>query len=323
MFDIVGILSLLLKLALAAFLVLKVYLLCTTAQCTSKKRMDGKVVIITGSNSGIGKQTAKDLVRRGARVIMGCRDLVKAAEAATEILDEVPGGQIVMKKIDNCDFESVRAFAREILKEEEKIDVLINNAGTTGDSKFILTSDGFEQTYQTNYLAPFLLTELLVPILKKSAPSRVINVGSLAYMFVRTDTDTLARDFRSPGKAPRLRYCETKQLLLKWTRALHEELKGSGVTVNVVHPGVVLTPLTFKCFSWYNFWSSLWLVTCGRSPKSGAQTLIHLSVESIAPEDNGHYWAECRRKATSRGNDPHDNARAVDITRRELKIKRS
>ena len=161
---------------------------------------------------------------------MGCRDLNKADRAARELLEEKPTGQIIVKYIDCCDLKSVRAFASDIIREVEKVDVLINNAGVCGDhTEFTL--DGFESIFQTNYLAPVLLTELLLPLLKKSAPSRVINVGSYSYVIGGCNLNTLAEDLKSCPRSPVTRYGDSKLLLMMFSKALHQELDGSGELV--------------------------------------------------------------------------------------------
>lgn len=160
-------------------------------------------------------------------MIMGCRDSNKARRAARELMEEKPTGKIVMKYLDCCDLSSVRAFAMDISREMDKVDVLINNAGVCGDHTHF-TVDGFESIFQTNFLAPFLLIELLLPMLKKSAPSRIINVGSSSYLIAECDLNTLADDFKSCPSLCVVRYGESKLLLMMYSRALHKELEGSG-----------------------------------------------------------------------------------------------
>ena len=120
----------------------------------------GKTVVLTGANTGIGKETALDLVKRGAKVILACRDEQRATDAAKDIIAET-----------GSDKESVRAFARLINETEERLDILVNNAGFIGS--YQLTKDGYESIFQVNYLSHFLLTLLLLDKMKKSAPSRI------------------------------------------------------------------------------------------------------------------------------------------------------
>ncbi|KAH7971355.1 hypothetical protein HPB49_022364 [Dermacentor silvarum] len=151
----------------------------TVGQCTSTRDMSGKTVIITGASSGIGKATARELCRRNARVILACRDEAKARATADEIEDDT-GVRPACMQLDLCSLASVRQFAHQVLAQEERLDVLINNAGTLPPPERTETEDGFEMTFQANHLGHFLLTNLLIDLLKKSAPSRIINVGSMA-----------------------------------------------------------------------------------------------------------------------------------------------
>lgn len=309
-----------LKLLIAALVLVVVYIRLTIGRCKSSKRLEGKVVIITGANSGIGREAARDLLKRGARVILACRNLMKANEVASEFRDEILEADVSVKQLDLCDFDSVRNFASEILKEEKKIDILINNAGLSGDL-YKKTVDGFEEIYQANYLGPFLLTELLLPLLKKSSPSRIINTGSMAYMFGKINEQQLETELRSEYPRAGNRYCDSKLAMLMWTRGLGAELKNSGVTVNVIHPGVVWSNFAGGMVTFDNMMTRFILFVFGRNSLDGAQTLIHLSVDSIADRENGQYWAECAKKSTWRGNDESRNKFLVEGTRKLLKLK--
>ena len=136
----------------------------------------GKTVVITGGNTGIGKETARILAWRKARVIIGCRDITKGLQAAAEIIENTGNRNVEVKKLDLSLFKSVRKFAEEINEEEDRVDVLINNAGYFGP--YLSTVDGLENTIQVNYLSHFLLSRLLLDKLKSCSPSRIINVSS-------------------------------------------------------------------------------------------------------------------------------------------------
>ncbi|KAG0425210.1 hypothetical protein HPB47_027613 [Ixodes persulcatus] len=146
-----------------ALFLLKVYVLATVGRCTSMKDMSGKTVVVTGANAGIGKETAKELARRNARVILACRNQDKARLAARDILSDT-GNQVVCMQLDLCSLKSVRRFAKDILEREDRLDVLINNAGIMPPVRRDETEDGFESTFQANYLGPFLLTHLLLGV---------------------------------------------------------------------------------------------------------------------------------------------------------------
>uniref|UniRef100_A0A3Q3K572 Uncharacterized protein n=1 Tax=Monopterus albus TaxID=43700 RepID=A0A3Q3K572_MONAL len=144
--------------------------------CRSKVRLDGKTVLITGANTGIGKETALDM----AQVNLACRDMTRARIAADEIRQKSGNDNVVMKELDLASLQSVRDLARDIQVNEQRLDILINNAGIMMCSKW-KTEDGFEMQFGVNHLGHFLLTNCLLDLLKKSAPSRIVIVSSLAH----------------------------------------------------------------------------------------------------------------------------------------------
>lgn len=145
--------------------------------CKSKAKLNGKTAIITGSNTGIGKETAKELAKRGARIIMACRNIKEGIKAADEIKQITGNDNIVVKELDLASFKSIRNFAGNINSYEVRVDILVNNAGVflCPQSK---TEDGFEMHFGVNYLGHFLLTLLLVEKIKKSSSARIINLTS-------------------------------------------------------------------------------------------------------------------------------------------------
>ncbi|XP_077576457.1 uncharacterized protein crdhl isoform X1 [Stigmatopora nigra] len=148
--------------------------------CRSGRRQDGKTVLVTGANTGIGKETCRELARRGARVVMACRDMSRAGRAAQEIRASTGNGNVVTRHLDLASLYSVRQFAKDFLESEDRLDLLINNAGVMMCPRG-LTEDGFETQFAVNHLSHFLLTNLLLPKLKSSAPSRVVTVASVAH----------------------------------------------------------------------------------------------------------------------------------------------
>ncbi|CAL1265550.1 unnamed protein product [Larinioides sclopetarius] len=149
-------------------------------ECTSQAKLHNKTVVITGANTGIGKETALDLAARGARVIIGCRDIEKGRKAAEDINEQIKDTQVIVKYLDLASFASIRKFAAEILKSEPQIHILVNNAGVMACPKS-KTEEGFETHFGVNYLGHFLLTNLLLDRIKASAPARIVNVSSLIY----------------------------------------------------------------------------------------------------------------------------------------------
>ena len=186
----------------------------------------GKTAVVTGANTGIGKETALDFAQRGARVILACRDGDKAKDAAREITAETGSDKVVVRILDLGSFESVRAFAKLINETEERLDILVNNAGLSGT--YILTKDGYESIFQVNYLSHFLLTLLLIEKLKKSAPSRIVNVSSLGHEAKDADFRGHLEDFTPPKETCDLvsRYCQSKLAQVVFTKDLSRRLEG-------------------------------------------------------------------------------------------------
>ncbi|XP_059811457.1 retinol dehydrogenase 12 isoform X2 [Hypanus sabinus] len=189
--------------------------------CTSNARLDGKTVVITGANTGIGKETARDLAQRGARVILACRDLTKAEAAAQDIREDTGSKQVIVRELDLANTRSIYQFAENIIKEEKVLNILINNAGVMM-CPFMKTSDGFEMQFGVNHLGHFLLTFLLLDHLKKSSPARIINLSSLAHGFGRINFKDLHSENSYDGGSA---YCQSKLANILFTRELAKRLK--------------------------------------------------------------------------------------------------
>eukprot|EP00058_Branchiostoma_floridae_P005987 XP_002591475.1 hypothetical protein BRAFLDRAFT_105245 [Branchiostoma floridae] len=158
--------------------------------CRSDARLDGKTAIVTGANSGIGRAAAQELAARGARVILACRDMTKAETAASDIRQATGNGNVVAGKLDLASLASVREFADHVNREEERLDILINNAGVMWCPQQY-TADGFELQFGVNHLGHFLLTHLLLDLLTRSAPSRVVTVSAVGHAHANIDFDNL------------------------------------------------------------------------------------------------------------------------------------
>ena len=206
--------------------------------CTSKSKMTGKTVIITGANTGIGKETAVDLARRGATVIMACRDLKRSKVALDEIVKRSGSSSVILKHLDLASMKSIHEFAKYINMNVAKLHVLINNAGLISTPERLETEDGFEQTIAVNHLGHFLLTNLLLDLLKKSAPSRVVVVSARGHHGFLTSRSPFQFDNMqseisySNWKA----YGQSKLANILFTRELARRLNGTGVTANSLHP---------------------------------------------------------------------------------------
>ncbi|XP_019782919.1 retinol dehydrogenase 13 isoform X1 [Tursiops truncatus] len=232
--------------------------------CPSKTTIPGKTVIVTGANTGIGKQTALELARRGGTIILACRDLEKCEAAAKEIRGETLNHRVNARHLDLASLKSIREFAAKIseagciitpvtegeteshicphpcLPEEERVHILINNAAVMRCPHWT-TEDGFEMQLGVNYLGHFLLTNLLLDKLKASAPSRIINLSSLAHVAGHIDFEDLNWEKRKYDT--KAAYCQSKLAVVLFTKELSRRLQGTGVTVNALHPGVARTEL--------------------------------------------------------------------------------
>jgi retinol dehydrogenase-14 len=201
--------------------------------------MKGKTCIVTGSNSGIGKETALALAKMNATVVMVVRNGERGEKARAEIVRETENGGVQMMICDLSSMDSIRRFAKEFKDVYPRLDVLINNAGGFF-AKRQTTVDGFERTVAVNYLAPFLLTHELLPLLKSSAPSRIVNVGSGLSSSGKIVLDDLQCEKSYGGMKA---YANSKLMLTMYTYELARSLEGSGVTANVLEPGFVATNL--------------------------------------------------------------------------------
>ena len=204
---------------------------------TEQQDLTGKVVLVTGANAGIGRETSLALVRKGATVVMAARNPEKGADAVAYVTHRADRGRAVLGQLDLASFASIRSFAAWFLDEFDRLDVLVNNAGLIVDTRFE-TEDGFEEMFGVNHLGHFLLTDLLRDRLVASAPARVVVVSSLAHRLavrgLRRDDLQAKRRFHGFSV-----YGRSKLANLLFANELARQLEGSGVTVNAVHPGSV------------------------------------------------------------------------------------
>lgn len=208
----------------------------------------GKVVIVTGSNTGIGKETALALAENGLHVIMACRSMEKAAVARDEIIAATGNKNVQCMKLNLASFKSIRAFADEFLATGLPLHILINNAGVMGVDRRE-TDDGLEYHIGVNHFGPFLLTMLLLRRIAESRPSRIINVSSLSSRYFTIDKD----DLMSTRKYNRFAaYARSKLANIYFTRALAKRVEDTGITSNSVHPGIAYSDMS-RNLSSYNF----------------------------------------------------------------------
>lgn len=253
----------------------------------------GKIAIVTGSNTGIGKETARDLARRGATVVLACRD-VKKAEAAKADIEVSTGSKLVsVMELDLGSMDSVRAFARRFGETHEKLHLLVNNAGLW-TTKRSTTKDGFETTFGVNHLGTFLLTTELVPLLEASAPSRVVVLSSgLHYRgkMVWDDLQFERRKFDGPTA-----YNQSKLANVLFANALARRLEKKGVTVSSVHPGVVATELARDYPKILVKLFHLFLL----SPEEGARCSLHVATSPELDGKTGLYFEKSKPKVAAK-----------------------
>eukprot|EP00057_Strongylocentrotus_purpuratus_P033097 XP_790111.3 PREDICTED: retinol dehydrogenase 12 [Strongylocentrotus purpuratus] len=265
-----------------------------TRRVKSRVSLKGKTVIITGANAGIGRETAVDLASRGARVIMGCRNPLKAQAALAEVRKRSNNNDVIFKQVDVSDLKSVRNFAEEILREEERLDILINNAGI-GWTKYSMTPEGFDMVMGTNHVGHFVLTMTLIDLIKNSAPSRIINVSSLAHQFAeKVDYANKSGE----GVSEYDFYNRSKLANILFAKELARRLEGTGVTAYSLHPGAVYSSLwgtmresSGNKFLHYLFLPFLMFFFLGE--KDGAQTTIYCAIDESITHLSGGYFANC------------------------------
>ena len=234
--------------------------------------MTGKRVIVTGPTSGVGREIALQLADRGAEVILACRDIKKGEDLAKEI-EQRTGSKAVVMMIDTSSQESIREFAREFLDRFDRLDVLINNAaGNRGTLPRNKSVDGIELTFATNVLGYFLLTQELLDLLKKSAPSRIINVAStFASDLDLDDLQFERRPFESFKAYAQSKACDR---LLTW--ALARRLEGTGVTANAMTPGLITETELYRNAT-PELVQRLTKISGGRTSANGADTAVWLA----------------------------------------------
>ncbi|XP_031428143.1 dehydrogenase/reductase SDR family member 13a.2 isoform X2 [Clupea harengus] len=264
------------------------------AECKSSAGMAGKTVIITGGNTGIGKATATELAKRGARVILACRNKHKAEQAIADIERETGSTDVQYMHLDLASLQAVRCFAQTFLKTESRLDLLINNAGLVADGR---TEDGFGIEFGVNHLGHFLLTCLLLDRLKEAPQSRVVTLTSMAHRWGKIDFDALVtnKDLGEGRYSWQFfnAYCNSKLCNSLFTHELAKRLRGTNVTCYSVHPGVVRTELSRHV----SLWQMVIVVPISRlfflDPKAGAQTTLYCALQEGIEPLSGRYFFCC------------------------------
>jgi NAD(P)-dependent dehydrogenase (short-subunit alcohol dehydrogenase family) len=280
----------------------------------TENTLQEKICLVTGSTSGIGKVTARELAHRGATVVLVSRSRVKGETTQAEIKQATGNHNVELLVADLSALEDVRKLATEFQHSHDHLHLLVNNAGCAYPRR-TLTPDGFEATLAVNYLAPFLLTELLLATLKASAPARIINVSSAQHANAHIEFDNL----QGEKKYGNLRnYNQAKLAVLLWTYELARRLEGTGVTVNALHPGVVASNFV----AGMNGPAALFM-KLGKplllTPEKGAQTTFYLATSPEVEGVTGKYFVKSHETKSSRGSyDQAISSRLWEVTEQLL-----
>ncbi len=258
-------------------------------------RMQGRTVLISGANQGIGKASAIALGKMGAKLVLVCRNAEKARAAIADI--EREGAKDVELILGDLSLQSdVRRVAAEFKAKHSRLDVLLNNAGVLVTSRRV-TAEGIEETFALNHLGYFLLTSLLLDVLKASGPARVVSVSSRAHERAKMNWDDLQFQ-KTPYSAIGV-YSQSKLCNILFTRELARRLEGTGVTANCLHPGVVATGFGH---TYGGFFSAVLKVARPFliKPEDGAKTSIYLASSPEVEGVTGKYFDKCKAVEPSR-----------------------
>lgn len=257
--------------------------------------MEAPVCLITGANSGIGKAAALGLARQGCRVVMVCRDTRRCEAARSDIVDQSGNPDVDLLMADLASQVSVRALAATVQKNYPKLEVLINNAGI-GKAERVLSEEGLELTFAVNHLAPFLLTNLLLPTLKASAPARIINVSSVVHRWAYLDFDNLQGEQRYRMDSA---YNQSKLANVFFTYELARRLRGTGITANSLEPGMTRTRFAREYRGFKKLMTRLWRPFM-KTPEQAAETILYLATSGEVEGVSGKHFVNKRPVTSSK-----------------------
>ena len=251
--------------------------------------------MITGANTGIGKETARKIAALDAHVIMVCRNLEKGEAARQEIIQETNNKNVELLICDLASLKDVKLFSEELLKSYSNLHVLVNNAGVFR-MKRTTSVDGYELTFAVNYLAHFYLTKLLLPLLRNSSPSRIVNLSSDIHKFFKIKLKDLLLEKRYSGQQA---YSNSKTAMVLFTSKLVRELEGTRVSAFTVNPGHVKTQLTTEGLpKWMNTMSKL--IPNRRTLAQGAETSVYAAASTDLEGVTGKYFTDCKETKTAK-----------------------
>jgi NAD(P)-dependent dehydrogenase (short-subunit alcohol dehydrogenase family) len=283
---------------------------------------DGKVVLITGGNAGVGKETAVGLAREGAQVVFTARDTARGAAALAEVRERSGNDSVELMSLDLASFASIHRFADEFLSTHDRLDVLVNNAGLVQGTR-TLTEDGFETTFGVNHLGHFLLTSLLLDRLRASAPSRVVVVSSHAHKQARSglDFDDLQSERRY---TPFGVYSKSKLANIYFAQELARRFDPSEVTANALHPGFVASRFGRDGDGGRLGEIGMLLGSpLAISPEKGALTSIWLASSPDVEGTTGGYFYKCKPSTPSKAAQDAEAARRLWAISEDLVADRS
>ncbi len=258
--------------------------------------MKGKVVLITGANSGIGKAAASDLAKQGAHVVMMSRNVEKGEAARKAVISESGNSLVDLMECDLADMASIRRFAAEFLSKYDRLDVLINNAGIFTNTR-METADGLEYQIGVNHFGHFLLTDLLLDLLKKSTTARIINVSSAAHLGGKINFDDLHLKKRYSAWVS---YAQSKLANVLFTYELAHRLTGTGITANCLHPGLVSTRFAYDRKDEKPHWMMKMVGSFSITPEKGAETTVYLASSPEVEGQTGKYFVKKKAKSSSK-----------------------
>jgi len=263
---------------------------------TVNSSMQGKICMVTGANSGIGKATALALAQMGATVVMVCRDRARGEEARSEITTKSRNNAVDLLLADLSSQQSIRQLVENFQQHYTHLHVLINNAGAAFPGRRRETADGLEMTFAVNYLAPFLLTNLLLDVLKASAPARIVNVSSASHKSGYIQMDDLQGEKHNRSMRA---YPQSKLAIVLFTYELARRLQGTGVTANCLDPGFVATNIGQTGASLPVRLLIKLIGSFGTSPEKGAKTSIYLASSPEVEGVTGKYFVKSLPKRSA------------------------
>lgn len=280
--------------------------------------MKGKTVLITGADGDIGRCTTKGIALNGARIVMACLDAQLAEPVRDEIVRQTNNNDIEIMQLDLASQTDIRRFAAEFAARYDRLDVLINNAGVFSLKRFD-TEDGLERTIGINYFGHYLLTTLLLPVIKRGEKARIINVSSDSYKQATFDPDNLQT--RGNYKTGMEAYSLSKLAIVLFTQELAEQLQDTGITVNAVHPGHVATGIwnMWEHPKWYQKLLIKLLHLFLISPDKGALTSMYLACSDEVAGITGKYFSKQKPvPVTSKYNTPQIQKELFALTKQRI-----